>query len=169
MAMTKPLLAIAWTATLLGIPVLSYFGRGLQRVVLEQASRVEVAMAFAAVTLGLAIGTGWWLARRRGPGALRYLAGAGVVAGFIFFLVPPGERWLHVPLFGLFGFLSVRLLGFRRGLAVALAVSILDEAWQHFLPDRVGDPVDAAINGVSSAMGALLARAGGASRSKVAE
>lgn len=155
---TKPLhLRISWGVTLLAIPLLSYFGRNWLGFVLQYASRTEVAIAFAVTTLGLVGGACWWLFHRRVPRGLIHLGIAAVGAGLVFLLVPAGERWLHIPLFGLFGFLSVCLLGLLRGLAVALAISGLDEIWQHFLPDRHGDLVDVAINTGSASLGMLVA------------
>lgn len=157
-AASKPLrLRISWGVTLLAIPLLSYFGRKWLAFILQYASRTEVAIAFAMTTLGLAGGACWWLLKRRAPRGLIHLGIAAVGAGLVFLLVPAGERWLHIPLFGLFGFLSVCLLGLLRGLAVALAISGLDEIWQYFLPDRNGDPVDVAINAVSASLGMLVA------------
>lgn len=159
--MTRPALYLTWAATLAFIPVLSFFGRRAQRLVMEHLTRAEVGMALAVITVLIAAIVSWWLVRRRGWAILIHLTWVGVIAGTIFYTVPASERWMHVPLFGLFGFLSVQLFGLYRGIVIALSVSVLDETWQYFLPDRSGDPVDVLINTASSVMGAMLAFVGG--------
>lgn len=154
------LLVFAWTTVLLLIPLLSYAGRKLQHFLLEHMSRLQLGIVLLSLTLLLISAASLWLVRRWGARALVHLLWAAALACVIFYLVPPGERWFHVPLFGTFGFLSVQLFGFRWGILVALLMSAVDETWQLFLPDRNGDPLDAMVNAVSATLGGLLSRLG---------
>jgi len=151
------IISISWFGVFGFIPVLSANGRQWQYFVFEYLDRTSVGVVFGVATLILGWLVGRWLLRRGGRWALLPLLGAGIVAAGIFASVPPGERWFHVPLFGVFGFLSVRVFGFMPGLLVALAAAGFDEVWQHYLPDRHGSPVDVGINAAAALAGVAVA------------
>jgi VanZ family protein len=65
----------------------------------------------------------------------------------------------HAGEFALLGFLLVRAVGGQWvPLALGIAYAISDEAHQHFVPGRLGSPLDVAIDAVGVAVGVFLAR-----------
>jgi VanZ family protein len=65
----------------------------------------------------------------------------------------------HAGEFAVLGFLLVRALGGAWApLAFGIAYAVSDEVHQHFVPGRLGSPVDVAIDAVGVAVGVLLAR-----------
>jgi VanZ family protein len=65
----------------------------------------------------------------------------------------------HAAEFAVLGFLLVRATGAERAsLALGIAYAISDEAHQHFVPGRLGSPLDVAVDAVGVAVGVLLAR-----------
>jgi VanZ family protein len=65
----------------------------------------------------------------------------------------------HAGEFAVLGFLLVRALGGEwASLALGIAYAISDEVHQHFVPGRLGSPVDVAIDAVGVAVGVFLAR-----------
>jgi VanZ family protein len=65
----------------------------------------------------------------------------------------------HAAEFAVLGFLLVRATGAEwASLALGIAYAISDEAHQHFVPGRLGSPVDVAIDAIGVAAGVLLAR-----------
>ena len=65
----------------------------------------------------------------------------------------------HAAEFAVLGFLLVRATGPEwASLALGIAYAISDEAHQHFVPGRLGSPLDVAIDAVGVAVGVLLAR-----------
>jgi VanZ family protein len=65
----------------------------------------------------------------------------------------------HAGEFAVLGFLLVRAVGGQwLPLALGVAYAISDETHQHFVPGRLGSPLDVAIDAVGVAVGVLLAR-----------
>lgn len=65
----------------------------------------------------------------------------------------------HAAEFAVLGFLLVRATGAEwASLALGIAYAISDEAHQHFVPGRLGSPLDVAIDAIGVAVGVLLAR-----------
>lgn len=146
----------AWLLTLLFIPFLSFYGRSLQLFLLSN---------FSEETLGLYLG----------------LLLAGIISGYTIILVKSGLHphvyhlmWItalllllfqhihdiekmHIAIFGLFGFLSRKLFSLKTTIVCCVLVSFLDEIFQHFLANRVGDLRDVGINLFSSFLGLFLA------------
>ncbi len=103
------------------------------------------------------------LARSRRPFPLPHLALLGLAAG-----AWASWRWLvsspvgavHLPEYGVLAVLASRALGgaapapLAGGLAAA-GIGLLDEAVQHFVPQRVFDLWDVALNAAAAALGAL--------------
>jgi VanZ family protein len=57
------------------------------------------------------------------------------------------------------GFLLMRATGAEwASLALGIAYAISDEAHQHFVPGRLGSPLDVAIDAIGVSVGVLLAR-----------
>ena len=65
----------------------------------------------------------------------------------------------HAAEFAVLGFLLVRALGGEwAALALGIAYAVSDEVHQHFVPGRLGSPLDVAIDVVWVAVGVFLAR-----------
>ena len=63
----------------------------------------------------------------------------------------------HAAEFALLGFLLVRATGAEwASLALGVVYAISDEVHQHFVPGRLGSPLDVAIDAVGVAFGVLL-------------
>lgn len=88
-------------------------------------------------------------------GAVLLFSG-GVLAVYTKFLLP--IETIHFLVFFCFGWLTVVVFGVKRGLFVVLAVAVSDEILQIYLPDRVGDIHDVAINALSGTVGLLLGK-----------
>ena len=105
----------------------------------------------------LVVVAGVFLVRKAGwIGLLHLLWALLLVAGLMFYLRKNPERWYHIPLFGLLGFLSVSLFSVRTGTEIALSCAFLDEFFQHYLPNRAGDFEDVAINAVCAGTGIII-------------
>jgi VanZ family protein len=65
----------------------------------------------------------------------------------------------HAAEFAVLGFLLVRAIGGEWiSLVAGIGYAVSDEAHQHFVPGRLGSPVDVAIDAVGVTVGVLLAR-----------
>ena len=63
----------------------------------------------------------------------------------------------HAGEFAVLGFLLVRALGRERpALALGIAYAISDEVHQHFVPGRLGSPLDVLIDAVGVLIGVML-------------
>jgi VanZ family protein len=69
------------------------------------------------------------------------------------------RKLAHAAEFAVLGALLLRALADERAaLAAGIAYAATDEVHQHFVPGRVGSPVDVAIDAVGVALGVLLWR-----------
>lgn len=146
-----------WLGTMGAISGMSVFGRELQGAFVQGLGGAAVPWTVGLLTVIVALAGGAWLLERAGP---RALWGSGVLV-FAACVLPLGlaipEERLHVALFALFGFLTLRLFEVGPGLAVCAAMAGLDEVLQGFLPLRVADWRDVAVNLVSALGGATVA------------
>ncbi len=69
----------------------------------------------------------------------------------------PFVEKIHIALFGLFGFLSLKVFEQRVAALLCVSISIFDELLQHFLAARVGDWRDVWLNLFSASLGMFLA------------
>ncbi len=116
----------SWLAVLLAIPLLSYFGRSLQREVRELIAVDLLAWLIALLLLIMAIAVVVWLVKQQGRWAVLHLTWLVALILSLPWLFPLVEERLHFVFFGLLGFLSLRLFGWRLGSLICLAVSGLD-------------------------------------------
>jgi len=70
--------------------------------------------------------------------------------------MPIIEERVHFIVFGSFGFLSMLIFAPKIAIGICISVSVMDEGLQHYLPDRVGDLFDIAINIIASTAGAIF-------------
>jgi len=152
-----PRIALAWGGNVLVIVALSVWGRPLLAAVNRAVSRATLGAILLGITLGALGAVACWLTLRRGPARLLHLLWlVPVGVGMELFQETLEER-IHVPLFGLLGFLSARLWPPGRAILLGLGVAAGDEVLQAWLPDRVGDWRDVAVNGTAALMGTALA------------
>ncbi len=152
-----PLTGALWALNLAVIPTVSYFGRPLQRFLADTIGRDAIAAALAGIVGLLLLVGGWALFRKAGWRGLLHLLWMITLTVLVMIYVRRNpERWYHIPLFSGFGFLSVRLFSLRTGAEIAFAFAVLDEIFQHFLSERVGDIEDIIINTLCAAAGIIL-------------
>jgi hypothetical protein len=153
----RPLTGVLWAVNLAAIPGFSFFGRPVQRWLAETIGRPAIAWLLGAAVLLLLLAAGAALVRKAGPGGLLHLAWMiPLAAALMYYVRQYPARWWHIPLFGGFGFLSVRLFSVRTGTEIAIAFAFLDEVLQHFLPDRTGDIDDMVINALCAGAGIIF-------------
>lgn len=87
------------------------------------------------------------------------VVGGAAVLYYPFFF-PLVEERVHFIVFGLFGFVSMVVFPPRVAWVVCLAMAGGDELLQWWLPDRVGDWRDVAVNSVAGVGGLMLAWSG---------
>lgn len=149
-----------WLLLLVVIPLISVFGRPLQRGVKSMMPGTGLALLFGVLSLLLLIGLALWLGRDGKPGRVWHLAWLVPLFLLLPLNLPLVEERLHFVLFGGFGFFSMLLFPPAAALLVALLGSGLDELLQWALPDRVGDWRDVGVNALASLGGAAAAFAG---------
>ena len=147
-----------WLTLLILIPLVSIFGRSLQRFIRNNnvsSELLAVFMLLALVSMLVVMVT--WFRRHGGTFNLWHLL--WMIPLFLLFplTLPLVEERLHFLLFGGFGFFSMLLFPPWLALGVLLAVAGLDEVLQWFLPDRVGDWRDVAFNALASLGGGAAA------------
>jgi hypothetical protein len=157
---TQPYAFGAWVLSGSLIPLLSLYGRSLQRWTRQYLEPDTLAWVVGVPACVLVLAAVVWLTRRNGRAALWH-----ALWGIPIFVVLPltlpivAER-LHFVVFGVFGFLSLRVFGAIVGIGLCLVGSGLDELFQWYLPDRVGDWRDVHANAIASVAGAILAWVG---------
>lgn len=159
MTVGRPAILAAWAASLVGIVLLSVYGRGVQRLVassLAEGRHTAVVALLVAAAIATVAAAGW--ARGR-DGALR-AALLVPLLGIGLWLVPLPEERIHFLVFGVFGALTFAAFAEWRAAAVAIAIAVGDEVLQAALPDRYFDVRDIAINSASALAGGWLTTKG---------
>ncbi len=151
----------AWIFVGALIPVMSFFGRPLQRFISDRLDGGDLAPVMGGALVVAAGASLAWMARRRSKKVLWHGLWLVAVMLVITQLVPNATEWFHFVLFGLFGLLTTRLWRAAAAVAICLAVSGGDELLQWVLPDRVGDLRDVAMNIAACLLGAAVALIGG--------
>jgi Na+/melibiose symporter-like transporter len=153
----KPVISVLWVIVLAAIPLFSRFGRVLQGYLADTIGRTGTGWLLGSGVFVLLVCVTVLLVRRSGRRALIHLAWMLIlIAGLMLYLRDNPERWYHIILFGPLGFLSVQAFSIRTGAEIALSVAFLDELFQFFLPNRVGDFVDVMINAVCAGTGIIF-------------
>ena len=151
----------AWIFVGALIPVMSFYGRPLQRFISDRLDGGDLAPVMGGALVVAAGASLAWMARRRSKKVLWH--GLWLLAAMLVItkLLPNATEWFHFILFGLFGLLATRLWRAAAAVAICLAVSGGDELLQWVLPDRVGDLRDVAMNIAACLLGAAVALIGG--------
>lgn len=157
-AMNRWPLYLLWALTLTSIPIISVFGRPLQKWAFTRLGAGQVAILLGTVLFLLLFLLVIYLARHIREH--RRIFFSGFVLAVFFLLVqwkiPVVEERLHVILFGLFGFLSFRLFPVPLGIVFCIVLSAGDELLQLYLVDRVGELHDVYLNLLSTGLGGFL-------------
>jgi len=150
-------IALAWGGNVVAIVALSVWGRPLLAAINRAVPREMLGVILLGVTLGALGAVACWLSVRRGAASLLHLLWLVPVGVGIELFQETLEERIHVPLFGLLGFLSARLWPPGRAVLLGLGIAAGDEVLQAWLPDRVGEWRDVAVNGTAALMGTVLA------------
>ena len=153
-------LKISWLFLLIFIPLLSYSGRSLQHLLNLIIPANKLAILLFLLLSILVLMAGRWLYKSN-PSKL-WLTQIWFVPLFIVvpLLLPMAIERVHFIVFGLFGFVSLRLWSRMPGLLICGFMAGMDELFQWWLPDRVGDLRDVIINILAVYGGALFALSG---------
>lgn len=151
---------IVWLFTVWGIIALSAFGRPLQQWVFANPGEGAAAWAIGLILVVLGGAAIHWLIRSYGRDRWRSIIAiaAPMLVGLMVIItqLPQVEERLHFATFGIFGFASARIAPFSIAIVISLAGAVGDELFQAWLPDRVGDWRDVAMNTVASAIGVVV-------------
>lgn len=153
-------LRISWFFLLMSIPLLSYSGRSLQNLLSQIISAEGLGIILALLLLAIVLVAVRWLYKIN-PSKLR-LSLIWFVPLFLIIpmMLPIAIERVHFIVFGVFGFVSLLLWNRVPGLLLCGLVAGMDEMFQWWLPDRVGDLRDVLINMVAVYGGALFALSG---------
>jgi len=150
-------LLLLWWAVYLSTPLLSYFGRPLQHFSETVVEKGIISFTISALLIGLVAAAVILMIRRHGLSSALHLLWLVPILIFIHVGLPNFVERIHFAIFGLFGFLSLRLFPTITALSLYAFVSIFDEVFQWFLPDRVGDIRDVFFNLAACSIGAAVA------------
>lgn len=147
---------IAWLLSFLSVPLFSFYGRPLQLYVMKQFSTEDLSFLLGLVLGSVVILLFVSLLKTRSNPYMYHLAWVAPLAIFFYISLPFVEK-IHIALFGLFGFLSQKLFEQKMAAVACVSISFLDELFQHFLVERVGDWRDVWLNLFSAALGMFIA------------
>ncbi len=151
----------AWILVGALIPVMSFFGRPIQRFISDRVEGGDLTLVMGGALVVAAGASLAWMARRRSKKVLWHGLWLVAVMLVITQLVPNATEWFHFILFGAFGLLATIVWRPAAAIVICLAVSVGDEYFQWLLPDRVGDLRDVAMNVAACLLGAAVALIGG--------
>lgn len=156
----QPGLWISWLLLLLFIPLLSYSGRSLQNLLNQIVTADILGILLALLLLAIVLVAGRWLYQSN-PEKL-WLTLFWFIPLFIVIplMLPIAIERMHFIVFGMFGFVSLLYWNKLPGLVICGLMAGLDEVFQWWLPDRVGDMRDVLINLVAVYGGGLFALSG---------
>ena len=150
-------LLLLWWTVYISIPLFSYYGRPLLQFFETNTATGTISTAISALLIGLVTASIILIVRRHGLPYVLHLLWLIPALIFVHLGLPIIAERIHFALFGLFGFLSLRLFPTIAALSLYVFVSILDEIFQWVLPDRVGDIRDVFFNLAACLIGAAIA------------
>lgn len=145
-----------WLVSFLSIPLFSFYGRSLQLNIIGRFSLESLGAYLTLFFSGVVCIYGIALFRASANTHRYHLLWVSCLALFFYVSLPFVEK-IHIALFGLFGFLSQRIFEQKAAAVFCIAVSCMDELFQHFLAARVGDWRDVWLNLFSASLGMFLA------------
>lgn len=151
-------LIIAWSLSLIAIPLLSINGRALQAYIGNNYSSQQLALFLGAILLLLSFKAVLLQIKNHGTKRLWHLL--WFIPLFVVFpyYMPIIEERLHFIVFGLYGYLSMLVLPRTTAYIACLVLGMGDELLQWFLPDRVGDWRDVQFNLLAAFAATLFAQ-----------
>lgn len=151
---------VLWLGAFMAIPLLSANGRALQQWLFSTFEVTVLAWGIGLALFVLVLNAIVWLARKRRDKGWWLTALVGFVLLAVLLsvvsLLPRVEEQVHFITFGLFGFLTGRVTSLSPAIIVVLGLSAGDELLQAWLPDRVGDWRDVAMNALAAGMGLVI-------------
>ena len=153
----NPVVLGAWILIGALIPVMSLYGRDMQRFMRDQLEGGSYVLVLGGALVVAAGASVVWLMRRRSKQTLWLGLLLLVAIVLITQLLHNPTEWIHFVLFGAFGLLATLLWRPSMAIAICLLMSGGDELFQWFLPDRVGDPRDVLMNIAACLLGASVA------------
>ena len=147
---------ILWLMVVVAIPLMSIFGRGMQGYMFENFSKKNIVITVGAILALMCIYAIYGLVKNHAYSRMWHLLWFIPLFIVLPYNFPIIEERFHFIIFGLFGYLNARLFSIRIAFAVCVSASVLDEALQWYLPDRVGDWHDVGINLLASVAGAVF-------------
>ena len=145
-----------WMLVIVATLGLSVFGRSIQYWVRDNFGYTVAAWIIALSLLFTIILLIRYLRQLAGQVPYWNLAWFLVLFLLVPLLLDRVEERLHFLTFGAFGALSLLLFSPRTAILLCLAFSAGDEVLQYYLPDRVGDIRDVAMNSLASLAAALF-------------
>lgn len=149
---------LLWITSLLLIPLFSVYGRAIQYTLQENFSRLQLSILISVILLilcGIAV---YLSVKKRSHHQLWHLLWFLPLFLVLPLFISIPEEKAHFIVFGVFGFLTMLRFSPRTAFSLCVSVSILDEGLQWYLPDRVGDLFDVAMNMLASISGALYSK-----------
>ncbi len=146
-----------WLISLTIIPLLSIYGRSLQKLVKDNLDPDQLTLIIALALLLISSKAIYWLIKRHAYQKIWHLAWFLPLFLVVPFFMPIIEERVHFIVFGSFGFLTMLIFSPKIAIGICISASIMDEGLQHYLPDRVGDLFDIAVNIIASLAGAIFA------------
>lgn len=149
-----------WLMLLCFIPALSIWGRNWQTAINHYITPSIFSALLALMLMLFASLTAFWFYKQQDKYTLWHLLWFLPVYLIVPWFLPIAVERLHFLVFGLFGFITLRLWSWRFGLLICLMVASLDELLQWWLPDRVGDWRDVFFNTVAVLTAAIFSIVG---------
>ena len=149
--------AMAFALACLILPILSIFGRQLQRWAYSELSKELLGWLLIGL---LVVGVGvviYVLLRLDWRKLWHVLWLAPVFLWLPWTMSAHPEERMHFLLFGALGWLAPQIMILPWAIISVLALAMGDELLQHFLPSRVGDWRDVGVNVLAASGGLLLA------------
>lgn len=153
-------LRISWLFLLMFIPLLSYSGRSLQNMLNQIVSADNLGILLVILLSALALVAGRWLYHTNPSKFVISIIWFIPLFIVIPLMLPLAIERVHFIVFGIFGFVSLLLWRKMPGLLICGFMAGMDELFQWWLPDRVGDFRDVIINMLAVYGGALFALSG---------
>lgn len=150
------IIQVLWLLTIIIIPLLSIYGRPVQKYIEEILSSNQLTIIIGLILFIISINAVYWLIRRHSYQRIWHLAWFIPLFLIAPYFMPVIEERVHFIVFGIFGFLSMLIFSPKIAITVCISISVLDEGLQWYLPDRVGDWFDVGINILASVAGAFF-------------
>jgi hypothetical protein len=151
-------LIIAWSLSLICIPLLSINGRALQAYISSHYSSQQLAVFLGTVLLLLTLKASLLQIKNHGLNRLWHLLWFIPLFIVLPYYMPVIEERLHFIVFGIYGYLSMLVLPRFIAYIACLLLGMGDELLQWYLPDRVGDWRDVQFNLLAAFAATLFAQ-----------